>query len=186
MNSELTNLLPEERTRGLRRTYFVRLASVSVNMLTILVVITGVLLIPAYVFLQTEIQTRTQTLAHIESTLASADEVALEARLSQLGSNTDTLNSLSKNTSATTVMRNVLAVPRAGIALSGFSYTPPQGLRSGQIIVNGLADSRNDLRAYQLALLGSSFVKSADLPISAFASDTNIGFSITITLSTNS
>lgn len=185
MNSELTNLLPDDRARALRRDYFFRLASVTFWMGAILVAVTGILLIPTSVFLNGEIGQRNAKLASLESTLASSDEVALEARLSALNADTAALAALGGVTSPSTVLKDTLAVPRPGIVLTGFSFTATQTGKSGQLLINGTASSRDDLRAYQLALQGASFVKNADLPISAYANDTNIPFIITVTLSPN-
>jgi hypothetical protein len=38
------------------------------------------------------------------------------------------------------------------------------------------------LRSYQLALQGASFARAVDLPVSAYAKDADIAFTVTITL----
>ena len=67
--------------------------------------------------------------------------------------------------------------------LSGFSYTPSSSSGSGTIALSGISATRDALRGYQLALQGAPFARSAALPVSAYAKDANIDFTITITLS---
>jgi len=49
--------------------------------------------------------------------------------------------------------------------------------------VSGTAANREALRTYQLALQGAPFTLTAALPVSAYAKDSDIAFTITITLS---
>jgi len=46
----------------------------------------------------------------------------------------------------------------------------------------GIAATRDALRNYQIALQNAAFARAADLPVSAYAKDSNISFNITITL----
>ncbi|HUQ30436.1 MAG TPA: hypothetical protein VM103_02865 [Candidatus Paceibacterota bacterium] len=182
MYSELTNLLPEDRLRNLRRDYFLRLLMVACGLITALIIITGIFLMPAYVYLHAEVEARTIRLAALELSLKSGDESALQARLTTLSKDAARLASLGDVPAASSVIRATLQVPRPGIVLVGFTVTPAQAGKTGTLLVTGTADTRDHLRAYQLALLEASFVKAADLPISAYAKDTDIDFTITVTL----
>ncbi len=184
MYAELTNLLPEDRVRTLRRGYFMRLVAVAVTLLTAIVAITGTLLVPVYVYLKVDEKEKSDELALITRALASTDEVQLDARLTALSKKATLLASLESTTKASAVIRDVLGVARPGITLSGFTLTPVPGAKTSgmNLLVSGTASTRDRLRAYQLALLDAPFVQAADLPISAYAKDTNISFIITITL----
>lgn len=180
MNSELTNLLPPSRQNLLAREYFFRLGVVAVSLCIVLVLAAAVLLVPTYVFLTGNAQAKEARLANIKSTLSSANEVALSARLKALSNDATALTLLSKKQTASTVMRAALAVSRPGITLSGFTYTSAGGKNT--LGLTGIASARDTLRNYQLALQSAPFARSADLPVSAYAKDTNIAFTITITL----
>lgn len=182
MYPELTNLLPEDRTRVLRRDYFLRLCTVAALFASALVVIHTVLLLPAYVLLDQEVRTREVRLASISSALASSDEAVLEKRLTTLAEQAALLTTLGTVPSASNVFSDVLAVPHAGVALSGFSFTPSAGKAAGMLSVNGIARTREDLRQFQIALQNATFAASVDLPVSAYAKDTDINFVVTITL----
>jgi hypothetical protein len=150
----------------------------------ILIGTTGVFLMPAYVYLHAETTERMVHLAAIEAGLKSGEDAALEARITALSKNADLLASLADAPSAISVIRAALDVSRPGISLTGLNASPAQGAKSGTLLLAGIADTRDQLRAYQLALLAEPFVKIADLPISVYAKDSDISFVITITLTT--
>ena len=182
MRSELTNLLPLERRRALRRNYFLRLGVVALLFASALTLAAAVLLLPTYVFLANSYRAKEARLANVESTLSSSDETALSARLAALSSDAATLVALGNAPSASAIIRAALATSRPGVTLSSISYTPATGTAPGTLALSGTAASRDALRSYQLALQGASFALSADLPVSAYAKDTNIAFTVTVTL----
>lgn len=182
MHNELTNLLPPERQRLLAREYVERLGVVSVALAIILVLISAVLLLPTYVFLIKSADAKETRLSAIDSTLSSANETTLSARLVSLTSDATTLKTLSEKPSASGVVRTVLGVPHLGVTLSSLSYTPAAGTTPGTLTISGSAATRDTLRSYQLALQGAPFALSAVLPVSAYAKDTDIAFTIIVTL----
>ena len=182
MRDPLTNLLPEDRLRSLRRNYFLRLCATACVLATFLIAAYALLLLPTYMYLLNTASAKRARLANIESSLASSDEAELSARLDALSNDAATLVALGKAPSITGLMREILAVSRPGIALSGLAYTPANGKTPSTLAVSGTAATRDALRQYQIALQAMPFVASADLPVSAYAQDSNIGFSITLTL----
>ncbi|MDP2655387.1 MAG: hypothetical protein Q8P17_02430 [bacterium] len=182
MNNELTNLLPRERQRMLSRDYILRIGVIVIALITILVLSLAVLLIPTYVFLSGNASAKKVNLARIEASLSSADEVELSKRLATLSENAASLVALSNIQSVSATIREILSVPRPGITVSGISYTPHTEKSSGTVIISGSSATRDSLRGYQLALQGSQFALSAVLPVSAYAKDSNITFTITVTL----
>lgn len=183
MHSELTNLLPRERWHALRRDYFLRLGTAAALLASGLVFITAVLLFPTYVFLAASAHTKEARLATIDSTLSSVSEKTLSIRLAALASAASTLTALASTPSVSSLIRAVLAIARPGITLSGFIYAPAAGKNPGTLAISGMATTRDALRSYQIALQSASFARSADLPVSAYAKDSMIPFTITVTLS---
>lgn len=182
MRNEITNLLPLPRQHALSRDYVIRLAVVVAFMLTALVLTAAVLLLPSYVFLTKNENAKKNYLASIESTTSSADEKGLSTRLSALSADTATLIALGHAPSISTVIREILSISRPGIVLSGFSYTSAVGKKSSTLVLSGIAATRDALRNYQLSMGSAPSVLSADLPVSAYAKDSQITFAITITL----
>jgi hypothetical protein len=182
MPNDLTDLLPSERHRALARDYLLRLGVVAVWFATALVLASALLLAPTYVFLAQSSRAKEARLANIESALSLSDGTALAARLSALTSNTDALAALAHAPSASATIRSALAIARPGITFSGFAYTPADGTRPGTLAISGTATTRDALRRYQLVLQDAPFARSASLPVSTYAKDSNIAFTVTVTL----
>ena len=183
MHNELTNLLPFERQRALSREYFLRLGMVGIILVNILVLIAALLLFPTYVFLSKSMSAEQKRLATLESTLSATSDSVLSMRLYALMSDATTLTALADAPSASATMRSALAVSRFGIALAGLVYTPGSTEAfGGTLAISGTAATRDALRNYQLALQGAAFARTAVLPVSAYAKDSDIAFTITVTL----
>ncbi|MCR4333468.1 MAG: hypothetical protein NUV60_00380 [Patescibacteria group bacterium] len=182
MENELTNLLPPERQRAHAREYILRLGVVATVLVTVLIMIAGLLLVPTFLFLTQSTGTKQSHLTDIESLLSSADEKILATHLAALSNSAAVLTRLGELPSASTVVRSALSVSHPGVALAGFTYTPTEGKTPGTLSISGTAATRESLRNYQLALQGSSFAAAVDLPVSAYARDAEISFTITVTL----
>lgn len=180
--SDLTNLLPYERQRLLMRGYYLRLGVVILVSLSFLAGVAGVLLIPTYIFLRESGSAKESRLENARATLSSSDETKLATHLLALSNNIQTLTDLAKAKSASHLLSTFLAVPRPGITISQFDYSPAAGKKAGTLGISGIATTRDALRQYQLSLQGSSFVRTAELPVSVYAKDANISFRITVTL----
>ncbi len=183
MRNDLTNLLPHERRDALSRDYFLRLGVVVVLFATALTLMSMVLLLPTYVLLAKSAGVKKAHLVNIESVFSSADEAALSARLATLSSNAATLAAISDAPFVSAIIRAVLAISHPGITLSGFSYVPATEKSAGNaLILSGFSATRGALRNYQLALQEAPFALSAVLPVSAYAKDSDIAFTITVTV----
>lgn len=182
MHNDLTNLLPLERRRILSRNYFLRLGVIIVVCATILVLVSMVLLLPTYILLTENIRAKESRLTTIESSLSSADEEILSMRFVTLSESTVTLSALAEGPSASVTIRSLLALARPGITLTHFGYVPGNKKKLSALTISGVAATRDALRTYQLALENSSLTRSADLPVSAYAKDSDITFTIIVTL----
>lgn len=182
MPNELTNLLPEERQRVIARDYYLRLATLTALIASFLMIGAGVLLVPSYVLLTSSASSKQARLATIEASLASSHEKEISAQLALLAQNAKTLTALAENTSVTAVLRAALAVSRPGIRLTRLAYAPEKGKTAPSLTLSGVAATRDALRNYQIALQGAPFAASAMLPVSAYAKDADIDFTITVSL----
>lgn len=181
MDADQIDLLPEERRRSLRRAYLMRIATLAALLATVLIMAAAALLLPTYIYLASALEARTARLASVESALSSADQTALTRRLAMLEADVKEIASLAATEGASGVVREILAVPRQGVVLTGMSYAPSQGT----LVVSGTAATRNDLRAYQLALAATPGFADADLPVASYAKDHDISFAVTVTLATS-
>ncbi|MDB5244855.1 MAG: hypothetical protein JWN18_725 [Parcubacteria group bacterium] len=180
MPNPLTNLLPPERQREIARDYIVRVSTVAVMLVTILVVVAGALLLPLYVYLAQAASVKAERLRSVETTLGSSEDVSLSERLTALTSDASTLGMLASSTSVAATIRNVLGIAHAGASLTSLNYTPAMG--AGTVVLSGTAATRDALSTYKLALERSALSKSVVLPVSSFAQDTKISFTITLIL----
>jgi Tfp pilus assembly protein PilN len=178
MFSELTNLLPGSRVRAFRRGYFLRVATLALLLIAGVIIVHGLLLLPTYLFAHTEVSRESEHLAGLNATLQTSEEKQVQTRLGMLASGVTYLDRLATTTTASAAITAILQVPHAGISLNGL--TPP-GATAGIMSLSGVASSRDTLQQFSNALSRLPFITNADLPISAYAKDTNIPFTITLT-----
>jgi hypothetical protein len=181
MYNELTNLLPRSKAKMLRRDYFIRLTTVGVFLLVVLVIIHGILLIPSYLYAHQEVATESTALDRVSKSLATTQAQQVQSQLSTLQSEATYLTRLSSTPEASVTLRAILAVPHQGISLTGFSFTPASGGTPGTMTVSGIAATREELSSYDQALGALPFVSNANLPISDYAQESKIPFTITLT-----
>jgi Tfp pilus assembly protein PilN len=164
-----------------KQEYFIRLGTVTLFALAAIVLASGALLAPSYLYLNTEIQARSNQLSALEAQLGATVGSQASSRLSALSGNAAYLARLASTSSATAALRNVLSAPHTGISLVAFSITPAKHGNDGTMTLTGTASTRETLRAYNDALSHVPGVTNGDLPISAYAQDSNIPFSIKLT-----
>ncbi len=182
MKNNRTNLLPEERQKTLRREYFLRLGTVAMVFLIALVSFAAILISPTYVFLLRNAHAKNVQLMNIVLNASSTNNSLLFTQIGALSDSAKTLEGLSDVPSVSETFRAVLAVPHPGITLSGFSYTVTSNKKANKLAISGVSATRDALRNYQMALQSMSFTDSADLPVSVYAKDSNINFTITVAL----
>lgn len=187
MDDELTNLLPLDRLKTLRRRYFLRLFVVAATLFTLLIAASSVLLVPTYVLLKNNAELKERHLASLTDSHLLTNEKELFERLTSLSNSAKILSALSGAPSVGKLIAAVMGAPRPGVTLSGFSYTPAlvtPKKAPATLTITGRATTRESLRSFQLALQGVSFVSSASLPVSAYAQSDDISFTITLVLKT--
>ena len=180
MLPELTNLLPPERARGLRQLYFFRLATVAMLVLSGTAIIHGVLLLPSFLYAKQQVKEKETILASLTATLAGSEERQVSARVNKLTQDATYLARLKERPAASTAVAAFLEVPRTGVRMTGFTFTGPEEGKEARMTVSGIAASRESLRRFEQALSAEPYVTSTDLPISAYAKESDIDFTITL------
>jgi hypothetical protein len=184
MFEELTNLISTRNRRMFRQEYFVRLATVTAWLLTFVVIAECVLLLPSYLFESQAVSSHTVELQQLSQKAATSQEQQVQSEVQALSGEASYLQGLSTTPTASMALRAILAVPRPGITLSGFTYGSAQSATNSALKtmqITGIADTREDLRGYDAALSALPYVSSADLPISEYAKASSIPFTITLT-----
>ncbi len=182
MYPELTNLLPRSYVNQLRHSYFFRLLTVGVIMAVVLLLIHALLLVPSYLYASTRLASEQRQLDAIANSTQTAQEQEVRTRVGALSADATYLTRLASMPTGSGAVRALLAVPSPGVRITGFSYTAPASAGAdASMIVSGTADTRDSLRAYTVALGALPYVKNVDLPIGAYAKDSDIDFSLTVT-----
>ena len=175
------NLLPPERIRSLVNSYYSRLVVVGMMLLTGVIFTTGALLFPSYVYLRDTLSAKRSSFGGSggENT---GEQSLVAARVAALQSRAKILVNAAQGRSTSALLREVLAVPRTGVTLIGFNYTLSAANKPGTLLLSGTARSRDELHAYQRAFRETPFAASVDLPVNAYAKDTDISFTLSIML----
>jgi hypothetical protein len=181
MSNRTLNLLPADRIRLFVRDYFFRLGVVFFVAVIVVTGIAAAVLLPTYEFLNSSLATGQAYLATLTGTPNSPD---LSLRRTALAERAALIAPLAATPSVSTSVRDVLTVSRSGISLFNINYTSAAAGKPGTMLISGTASTRDALHTYQLELQKASFVKSAEVPVSAYAKDAEIPFTITITLAT--
>ena len=175
------NLLPEMRKDSLRRMYLMRFLVVSVLVLFGVLIIQVVGMVPSYVYVEQQQVMYETELAGLGEKLAGAEEQGIQERVSTLEARALALQEGAKGSTASSVFRAVVAVPHAVIKIERLSFTRGKGEVTPSLAIAGVAASRSTLSSYATALSHLPYVSNVDLPISAFAKETEIPFSLTLT-----
>jgi len=179
---KLTNLLPRQGIRALRREYFVRVVTVALALGVVALIIHGALLMPSYLYARAEVSREQAELDRINASSSSEEEKEISARVGAVKADITYLGRLRTSATASGAIKAVLAVPHPSIALSGFTFTAAVGTSTpASMTISGTADTRDSLRQYVGSLGALPYVSNADLPISAYAKDADIPFTITLT-----
>lgn len=181
MHPELTNLLPPDRKRALNRDYLIRVAVVASYLFALVVIVHGLLLIPAYLYLRQEIAQREAQLAIVQNSASTLENKEIKARIELLETNAARLISQNERPTASAAMRAVLEAPRTGIRLTGITYGAAATPEARKMTLKGIAANREVLRSYVQVIQALPMVTKAELPISAYARERDIEFALTLT-----
>ncbi len=147
-------------------------------MLSAVLVIHLVLMVPAYVVTNEEVSVREHTLRGLGEKLAGSEDKQVSVRVNALTEKVTKLAGSARAHTTSDALRAILLVPHPGVRITGLSFTP--GV-SGKMILVGTATTRETLRSYVATLGTLPYVSNVDLPISAYAKESNIEFSIVLT-----
>lgn len=182
MNTVRTNLLPPSRLQALSRDYVLRLGVIGLLLMTVLVFVAGLLLVPMYVFLTVNLGAKEASLARVDSAKMSSGESAIADRLTELSKNMGLIAAHKTTPPAIGSIGAVLSIAHPSVTISGIGYERGASTKQIKMTVSGTAATRDALRNYLRTLQTASFIRSADLPVSAYAKNMDIPFVITIAL----
>ncbi len=178
----MINLIPPEGHKVMRREYLLRAWSTILLLFSCVVIFLTIALIPAYV-------------------LTNAQIKAFELETEQKNGNDDIYANVEKEVQVANSMLNQFKTPSpsmfssavieeiknsapASIAFSTFQVNTT-GVVIDTVQIQGVAPTREALAQLKLKLEASPMFEKAEVPIADLAKDTNLPFTITITLAQN-
>lgn len=175
----MINLIPPEGKKVIIKEYLARVATVWSYICMFACVGGGVALIPTYVFFTHQLQTMesgpaehtTEIVAEYQKTLETLKEATVVA--SQLGRTTPSVE-------ASAVVHHLEEALTDDIALGGLAVSLDDS--KTKIEARGVARTRDSLRRFVEALKKDAFFAEAKIPVSDLAKDTNLPFSVSLTL----
>jgi hypothetical protein len=174
------NLLPDSRKRALARLYLVRVAVVATTLLAAVLFIHTALMVPSLIYARQVVNDRTSMLAGLGEQLAGSEDKQVGERVQRLTVTAQALAQSAQGPSASGAVRAVMDTAHSGVLITGLSYARGQAPDAHRMTIAGKAKTREALRAYAFALDALPYVTSVDLPISAYAKESDITFSLTL------
>ena len=174
----MINLLPPQAKKNLTKEYWLRIFSVWALLVSGLCLILSALLLPTYILIHSQfnlLAVEDQKNNEIEGKFRMAEASVIEAnKLAEVLSQSLT------NSDFTSIIEAIHSVRTQDIQLTMINLA--QG-DAHTVQVQGEAASRASLIQFKSALESSPLFESALIPLSDFARDTKLPFSVTITLS---
>jgi len=174
------NLLPQIQKDTLLREYRSRLVIAALVLVALALVIASVLLVPSILLSSQKEESATRRFEALRSRTGRGDEKELERVLRESKSVLALLRHEAPKTLFHELLMSMVAVKTSHVSLVNFSFTPSEA-GTFQADVSGIAKDRAGLVAFVKALEQTGFFEAVTAPISDFAKDTNIEFSVHIT-----
>lgn len=182
MNTKMTNLLAPSGIRRVRHGYLLRLLTIALLLGSFVVIVHALFLLPSHLHAAAEVRERSLERSQLADTAATPEEAAAQARIKVLEDDLARLRLLSERLPASKALEGILLVPREGVRLEGISYTAPASATSTRrMVLSGTAATRESLRIFTERLESVDGVDEVELPISAYAKESAIPFSLTLT-----
>src|SRR3989338_8812644 len=165
------NLLPKQEKEAIRREYRTRLVIVILWFSFATLVIASVLLVPSILLSSQKEKVAEQRFETLSKSVEKDNTVNLDAVLRKAQSH---LSLLSHE-----LLVNIVSTKTDSVSLARFSFAKAsEGKRYADI--NGIAKDRATLLSFVKALERSGLFEKVEVPISNFAEDTDIEFSIRV------
>ena len=175
----MANLIPQFAKKKVTTEYWFRVVTAWFMLWGVALLIATVLLFPVYIFTSVQIGVNAESarsaeasVANFESSVFDLEKASLQARY---------LIEDERRNKAHAFVDLIEVNEVAGVDISRITFrTSEDGTQP--IIVGGQAADRQSLASFRDRLLADPAISSADLPISNLAKESDIDFSITVTM----
>ncbi len=175
----MINLIPPEGQRIVRREYLARVGAVFSLLATGALLAGALLLLPTYILLTHQLNTTTDQAAYPEAESGYAEATRSLADASRLAKR---LEAADNSAAASEILAHIDAGRPSAVALIGLTINQrPDG---AEIVARGTAETRESLRQFVDTLKRDAFFLDARVPVSDLARDTNLTFTLSLSLRT--
>lgn len=171
------NLLPQMQKDALLREYRSRLVIVALFLFSLALAMASVLLVPSVLLSSQREESATRRLDALRSRTGRGDEKELEKVLRESKTVLALLRHEAPKTLFHELLMSMVSVKTNHVSLGTFTFTPSEGGKF-QADISGVATDRAGLVSFVKALEQTGFFEAVTAPISDFAKDTHIEFSV--------
>lgn len=175
------NLLPPGARKMLRKEYWLRVTSVWAILAVLAIIAVSVLLVPSYLLIGTEeeaLETERLTIAQKDNGTSSAEKAVMDAN--ELAA---ALRAAVISERLTPIITAVNEAVPSGVTLTSYSMARVETVVE-ELIVVGIADTRDALIAFERSLEEQEAFTSVDVPIADLVKERDLPFRISIMLRT--
>ncbi len=175
----MINLLPETEKQFVKSEYSRRRLIIVLFFVFETAVVAALFLVPAFFIARYHLQGLKQTAQILQSNIAIANKQSLSETISLVNKKIATIEQ-EPSQKFTEIVDGIAAAKSDGIRITSFSLQ--QNASTANMTVKGNAKTRENLLDFSNKLKGNSAYKNVHLPISNFAKDSDIDFTLVITI----
>jgi hypothetical protein len=175
------NLIPDSLRATIRSEYRLRLSIVAIVFIVIAEVIFLVFILPSWMvsyYREQDAISDTQKVNDAESNTADAP---VQPTIKALNIKMGIVDTALEYPKMMPFIDGVLSRKTSSILINQFLYTATTG-KTGTLTIDGVSATRESLVSFQKTLVDSGLFKKIDLPISNFAKNKNIPFTLSTTI----
>lgn len=176
----MSNLIPQFAKKKVATEYWLRVVTTWFVLWGVALLIGTIFLFPMYIYTSVQIDVNSESAKSAEASVASFEDVAFDLQKASIQA-----RNVIQNERRTKAFKYVELVERnfgLGTQLNSVAFSSDANGIS-QINVQGEADSREALASLRDRFIEEPAIASANLPISNLAQESDIAFTITITMS---
>lgn len=185
----MLHLLPDYHKEKVVLEYRGRVLTVFSIGLFVLIIVSSIFLIPVYVSTHSRYALVEKQKQDLEAQIQRSEKTDDAEKVKEIVSAVGVLKQYALREAPSDIFNRILVNKPNGILITGFIYTPPSDIKStdlSTVDISGVASNRVALAGFNEALKKDKVFKSVFIPISSFAKEKNIQFTVKLTVSRDS
>ncbi len=185
----MLHLLPDYHKEKVVSEYKGRVLTIFSIGIFALILVSSVFLIPVYISTHGRFAVVDQQKKDLEAQISRSESNDDAEKVKEIVSAVGVLKQYALREVPSSVFNRILVNKPKGVTITGFIYTPPSTPLSEDLTtvdISGIASSRVALAGFNDSLKKDKVFKSVFIPISSFAKDKDIQFTVKLTVSKDS